>query len=307
MKILVTGGAGFIGSHISEACLAAGHEVVVMDDLSSGHEANVPDGARFLRMDIRSPEAAEAVRSECPDVISHHAAQMNVRRSVEEPGFDADVNIVGFLNLLEAGRQSGLKRVVFASSGGTVYGEPSVIPTGEDQPRVPLCPYGVSKLTGEHYLEYYRQIYGLSYAALRYANVYGPRQDPHGEAGVIAIFAQRYLADDNPNIFGDGKQTRDYVFVGDVVAANLACVDRPEIHGAFNIGTGVETSVVELSDRLRKIIGTEASAQHAEAKDGEVRRSALDFSLTRETLGWSPKVSLDDGLTQTVAFFRSRA
>jgi UDP-glucose 4-epimerase len=311
MRIVVTGGAGFIGSHVAEAYLAAGHEVTILDDLSSGHRENVPKAARFEQCDVRSPEAARVVEQVRPDVLNHHAAQMNVRVSVDEPSFDADVNILGFLNLLEAGRRAGTKTVIFSSSGGTVYGEPESIPSPETLPTHPICPYGVSKLSGEHYLYYYSRIFGFRYVALRYANIYGPRQDPHGEAGVVAIFSQRLLRGDECTIFGDGLQTRDYVFVGDVVRANVAAL-ASDYCGAVNIGTGRETNVVELFRCINARVGGAGDAgasgkvRHVEAKEGEVRRSALDASLAARVLGWAPQVSLDEGLGATVDFFRSR-
>jgi UDP-glucose 4-epimerase len=305
MKIVVTGGAGFIGSHLADAFLEAGHDVIVIDNLSSGHAEQVPEGAVFHALDIRSPEASELISDERPDAICHHAAQMNVRYSVEDPVFDADVNVLGMLKLLEAGRKAGTKTVLFASSGGTVYGEVTEIPTTESHPTVPVCPYGVSKLSGEHYLEYYRRIHGLRYVALRYANVYGPRQDPHGEAGVVAIFSKALLAGSGARIFGDGLQTRDYVFVGDVVRANLAALESSWC-GAVNIGTARETNVVELHALLRRVTGTDILPEHAEAKEGEVRRSALSFDLASKVLGWKPNVSLEEGLSATVDFFRSR-
>jgi UDP-glucose 4-epimerase len=305
MKIVVTGGAGFIGSHCAGAFLEAGHEVFVIDNLSSGREDQVPAGAELSVFDVRSAEAAGLVSKVRPDVICHHAAQMNVRYSVEDPVFDADVNVIGFLRLLEAARSAGTKAVVFASSGGTVYGEVSELPTPETHATVPVCPYGVSKLTGEHYLEYYRRTYGLRYVALRYANVYGPRQDPHGEAGVVAIFSKALLSGNGARIFGDGLQTRDYVFVGDVVRANLAAIES-DWCGAVNIGTGKETNVVELHALLRRVTGTDVLPEHAPAKEGEVRRSVLSYDLASRVLGWKPEVSLDEGLSATVDFFRSR-
>jgi len=305
MRIVVTGGAGFIGSHVAEAYLAGGHEVTILDDLSSGRRENVPQAARFEQYDVRSPEAARVVEQVRPDVLNHHAAQMNVRVSVDKPSFDADVNILGFLNLLEAGRRAGTKTVIFSSSGGTVYGEPERIPSPETLPTRPICPYGVSKLSGEHYLYYYSRIFGFRYVALRYANVYGPRQDPHGEAGVIAIFSQKLLRGEECTIFGDGLQTRDYVFVGDVVRANVAALAADHC-GAVNIGTGHETNVVELFQHIKARVGGTGKARHVDAKDGEVRRSALDASLARHVLGWAPEVPLSDGLAATVDFFRSR-
>ena len=305
MKILVTGGAGFIGSHLADAFLTEAHEVVVLDDLSSGHRAQVPGGARFHEVDIRSAEAAGIVAAEKPDVLCHHAAQMNVRYSVEDPVFDADVNVLGLLRVLEAARRAGTRLTIFASSGGTVYGDVVELPTGEEHATVPVCPYGVSKLTGEHYLEYYRHTHGMRYVALRYANVYGPRQDPHGEAGVVAIFAKALLAGSGARIFGDGLQTRDYVFVGDVVRANLAALESSWC-GPVNIGTGRETSVVNLHARLRKVTGRDILPEHVDAKEGEVRRNVLVCNRAERELGWRPKVDLDDGLAATVDFFRSR-
>ena len=306
MRILVTGGAGFIGSHIAQAYCDAGHEVAILDDLSSGHRENLPTAATLLHHDIRSSEAAEAVRDYAPEVINHHAAQMNVRVSVDDPSFDADVNILGLLNILEPAREAGLRRVLFASSGGTVYGEPETLPAAETAPTHPVCPYGISKLTSEHYLYYYRRIFELDYVALRYANVYGPRQDPHGEAGVIAIFCQNLLADKDVKIFGDGLQTRDYVFVQDVVRANLAALDS-DFTGAVNIATGRETNVVELYERVKEHVGGKGAAQHVAAKDGEVRRNVLDVAKAKEVLGWAPRTELADGLVSTVDFFRTRS
>ncbi|HEY2774419.1 MAG TPA: NAD-dependent epimerase/dehydratase family protein [Candidatus Binatia bacterium] len=306
MKILVTGGAGFIGSHLADAFVAAGHDVLVLDNLSSGHRAQVPAAARFHQLDIRSGEASAVVASEKPDVLCHHAAQMNVRFSVEDPAFDADVNVVGFVRLLEACRRAGTGAVLFASSGGTVYGEVDQFPTTEEHSTIPVCPYGVSKLTGEHYLEYYRRFCGMRYVALRYANVYGPRQDPHGEAGVVSIFSRALLAGTSCQIYGDGQQTRDYVFVGDVVRANLAALTSA-CCGAVNIGTSQETSVVELHAKLRRLTGHDVAPEHAPAKEGEVRRSVLSFDKARREIGWSPQVRLDDGLAATVDFFRSRS
>ena len=306
MKILISGGAGFIGSHIAEAYLSAGHEVVIVDNLSSGKRENLPAGARFECLDVRSPEAAELILAERPDAINHLAAQMNVRFSVENPGFDADVNILGLVNLVEAGRKAGTKTVIFSSSGGTVYGEPKVLPTPESEPTIPVCPYGVSKLSGEFYLEYYRRIYGMRCVALRYANVYGPRQDPHGEAGVIAIFSQLALAGKPARVFGDGRQTRDYVYVGDVVRVNVAALES-DFNGAMNVGTGKETDVNELASRIGGLLGGDQPAVHEAAKDGEVLRSVLDCSRAREVLGWEPETELEQGLASTVDFFRSRS
>lgn len=305
MKILVTGGAGFIGSHVADAFLAAGHEVHVMDDMSGGKEENLPADAAFHRLDIRSSEAAEVVRRERFDVICHHAAQMDVRRSVADPSFDADVNIRGFLNLMEAGRESHLKKVVFASTGGAIYGEPDYAPQDEEHPLRPLSPYGITKLTTEKYLYFYQQQYGIEHVILRYANVYGPRQNPHGEAGVVAIFSERMLEGKQPVIYGDGEQTRDYVFVGDVVRANLRAVDH-EHSGIFNVGTSRETSVNELFRLIRDQIDVSIPEEHAAGKPGEQRRSILSYAHSQQQLGWSPTVDLESGLEKTVDWFRER-
>jgi len=305
MRVLVTGGAGFIGSHVAEACLAVGHEVLVIDDLSSGKRENLAPAARFEQCDIRTPRAAAVVESYRPQAILHLAAQMSVTHSVAEPAFDAEVNVLGLINLVEAGRRAGLEKVVFASSGGTVYGEVETYPIPETAPTNPVCPYGVSKLSGEHYLFYYHRVFGLPYVALRYANVYGPRQDPHGEAGVIAIFSQRLLAGQDVTVFGDGLQTRDYVFVGDVVRANLAALTA-DFCGGVNIGTGVETNVNDLFSILKRHAGGPGKAVHAPPRDGELRRSVLSIALADKVLGWKPRATLSDGLAETVDFFRSR-
>ena len=305
MKILVTGGAGFIASHIADAYLAQGHEVVIVDDLSGGKRSNLPAAAKFYHADIRSPEAREIVRNERPQVLSHHAAQMDVRKSVADPGFDADVNILGTLNLLEGAREVGVERVIFASSGGATYGEQSEFPAPETHLHNPLSPYGISKASAEHYLFYYHAVYGMRYVALRYANVFGPRQDPHGEAGVVAIFCGR-LIDGRPlTIFGDGKQTRDYVFVSDVVRANVAALTTDYV-GPVNVGTGVETDVMKLYAHLRVLTGSPHPAQHGPAKAGEQRRSVIAIDRAAKVLHWRPEIPLEEGLRRTVEFFRAR-
>jgi UDP-glucose 4-epimerase len=305
VKILVTGGAGFIASHIADAYVAAGHEVVIMDDLSSGKRANLPAAAKFYHADIRTPEAREIIRNERPQVLSLHAAQMDVRKSVADPAFDATVNVLGMINMLEGAREVGVQKVLFASSGGATYGEQEEFPAPESHPHNPLSPYGITKATGEHYLYFYHAVYGMPYVALRYANVYGPRQDPHGEAGVVAIFTERLLANQAPTINGDGKQTRDYVFVGDVVRANLAALERPFV-GSVNIGTGIETDVTTLYAHLRVLTGSPHPAQHGPAKAGEQRRSVIAIGLAAEVLGWRPEIPLEEGLRRTVEFFRAR-
>jgi UDP-glucose 4-epimerase len=303
MRILVTGGAGFIGSHISDAFVAAGHQVSVIDDLSSGRRENLNSKAQFYQLDVQDAAVGEVFRREQPEVLCHHAAQMDVRRSVADPIFDARVNLLGFLNLMEQGRQHDLRRVLFASTGGAIYGEQEAFPAPETHKTEPLSPYGVAKLATERYLFFYSVTYGMSYAALRYANVYGPRQNPHGEAGVVAIFAEKLLRGEQPVINGDGTQTRDYVYVGDLVRANLAAL-QSEFCGAVNLGTGIETDVNTICRSLARLCGCEAAEQHGPAKAGEQRRSVIDNALAQRVLGWRPQVVLDDGLRQTVEFFR---
>lgn len=302
----VTGGAGFIGSHVAEALVARGHRVLIVDDLSSGRKENVPAGAQFHHLDIRSSEAADLVRDAGVEVLVHHAAQMDVRRSVADPVFDAQVNVEGTLRLLEAGRQGSLRQVVFASTGGAMYGEQDVFPADEDHPTRPLSPYGVAKLAVERYLYFYHAEYGLDATCLRYANVYGPRQNPHGEAGVVAIFLDRLLAGRDCTINGDGLQTRDYVNVADVVAANLAVLGRPDF-SVFNVGTGVETDVVTLYRHLAAAAGIARPASHGPAKSGEQRRSSITSDRLARELGIRPVVPLPEGLRETAAWFAARA
>ena len=305
MKILITGGAGFIGSSIADAYLAAGHEVVVVDNLYSGKRENVPAKARFHEVDIVSPKLAEVLEAERPDVVSHHAAQMDVRLSVASPAFDAEVNVIGSIRLYEAAVKAGVKKVIFSSSGGAAYGEQMKFPAGEDHPTNPVSPYGVSKRSGELYLFYYHAVHGLPYIAFRYANVYGPRQDPHGEAGVVAIFSEKLLRGEPPRINGDGKQTRDYVFIEDLVRANVAALDSSFV-GPVNIGTGRETDVVTLAERLVGISGKSLAPVHGPAKAGEQRRSVIDPALAKRELGWEPRVVLEDGLRRTYEWFTER-
>lgn len=303
MKIVVTGGAGFIASHIVDAYVHRGHEVSIMDDFSTGQKRNVNPSAKVFDLDIANPKAAQLIRELKPDVLNHHAAQMDVRRSVADPGFDARINIIGFVNLLEGCKDAGVRKVIFSSSGGAVYGDREPIPATEAHETLPLSPYGVSKLAGELYLGYYHMAFGLPYVALRYANVFGPRQSSQGEAGVVAIFIAHLLAGESPVINGDGKQTRDYVFVGDVVAANIAALDASHV-GAVNIGTGKETDVVTICNLLRDGVGSAVEAIHGPAKLGEQRRSCLEISLAQKVLGWSPAVSLQEGLERTIAHYR---
>jgi UDP-glucose 4-epimerase len=304
MKVLVTGGAGFIGSHIVDRLVQEGHEVVVVDNLSTGKKKNVNRAARFYKVDILNPKIEKIFKKEKPDLISHHAAQMDVRRSVADPIFDAQVNILGFLNVLENAVRHGAKKVIFASSGGAVYGEQQTFPAPETHPLHPVSPYGISKLSGEHYLYYYQQVAGLRYVALRYANVYGPRQDPFGEAGVVAIFSQKTLMNDQPIINGNGKQTRDYTFVEDVVESNMAVLEDG-IQGIFNVGTGKETSVNQLFRHLVEITGSKSKEVYGPEKRGEQLRSVLDYAKLKKATDWEPKVQLADGLKSTVDYFRA--
>jgi UDP-glucose 4-epimerase len=306
MKILVTGGAGFIGSHVADAFIAEGHDVVIVDDLSSGVGANVNPKAEFHQLDIRDAAVAEVFARERPEVLCHHAAQINVRRSVTDPVFDAEVNIAGFLNLLEHGRRNGLRKVLLASTGGAIYGEQEIFPAPETHRTAPLSPYGIAKLASEHYLFFYAQTYGIDYVALRYANVYGPRQNPHGEAGVIAIFAQKLLRGEQPIVNGDGKQTRDYVFIGDIARGNVAAL-ATDYRGAINLGTGIETDVNQLFATLVRLGGFTAPQKHGPPMPGEQRRSVIDNALARRVLGWAPSVTLDQGLKATLDFFQQKA
>ena len=310
-KVLVTGGAGFIASHVAEAYLARGDRVFIVDDLSSGRMENVPQAAEFVEMDVADPALGDLIRQEKFDLINHHAAQIDVRVSVADPAKDARINVMGLINLVEAAREAGTRRVVFVSSGGVVYGEPEQVPTPEDAPKLPLSPYGVSKLTGEYYLHYYKVIQGLEYVALRYSNVYGPRQDPHGEAGVVAIFSTRLLNGEPLAIYGDGEQTRDYVFVRDVVSANMKVSDiaLPEGDGldawAFNVGTEVATSVNRLADVLESVAEVQTGREYRDPRPGELRHSTLTAGKLRGR-GWAPAFDLREGLKETFEFIRDR-
>ena len=304
MKILVTGGAGFIGSHIVDAFVDAGHEVVVVDDLSTGFEEQLSPRARFYRVDIRETGLAAVFERESPEVVCHQAARANVRESMIEPELYADVNILGSLNLLQCCRQFSVRKVIYASTGGAVYGEPREVPVREDHPINPLDPYGTSKHTVEHYLYLYRVHYGIQYTALRYPNVYGPRQNPFGEAGVVAIFANQMLRGQQPLINGTGEQERDFVFAADVVKANLLALTRGDGE-IVNIGSGVGTSVNQIFDFLAQECGYAHPAQHGPAKPGEVSRIFLNPTRAWETLGWKSTISVAEGLRQTVNWFRT--
>jgi UDP-glucose 4-epimerase len=305
MKIAVTGGAGFIGSHVSDALIAAGHEVHIIDDLSGGFRHNLNPKAVFHQIDIRDEPIATLFEKERFEVLYHLAAQMDVRRSVADPQFDAKVNVLGFLNLLEAGRKNGLAKVILSSTGGAIYGEPEYTPQDENHPERPMSPYGITKLVSEHYIRFYHLVYGISWISLRYANVYGPRQNAHGEAGVVAIFTERMLRGQPCFINGTGEQTRDYVHVSDVVQANVRALEHPQ-NGVFNVGTGVETNVVELFRYLKKFTGSATPEAHAEGKPGEQLRSVVGTDKIRHEMGWVPKYSIEDGLRETVDWFRTR-
>ncbi|MEM7008492.1 MAG: SDR family NAD(P)-dependent oxidoreductase [Thermodesulfobacteriota bacterium] len=302
MKILVTGGAGFIGSWVADGFVESGHEVVIIDDLSTGVEENLNKSAHFIKCDIRDKEHVDKIISEFkPDIIDHHAAQIDVRKSVQNPMNDAEINIIGTLNLIEAALKNDVKKFIFASTGGAIYGEPEIIPADEKTYPYPISPYGTSKYAIEKYLGYYNYVHGFKYVALRYANVYGPRQNPHGEAGVIAIFSSRILAGKACTIFGDGSQTRDYVYVEDVARANLLSLDAPV--GSYNIGTGVESSVNDLISELKKSSGSNFIVEHGEERPGEVQSISLKADLAENTLGWKPETDLTKGIKKTWDWF----
>lgn len=305
MKILVTGGAGFIGSNVVDRFVQEGHKVVVIDNLSTGLESNLNKKAKFYRVDIRSAVIDRIFQKTRPDVLCHYAAQIDVRKSTNDPIFDADVNIIGTLNLLNACVTNQVKKVIFASTGGAMYGEQARFPADESHPANPLSPYGVTKLTIEKYLHFYREAHGLDSVSLRYANVYGPRQNPFGEAGVVAIFAERLLAGEEAIINGDGTQTRDFVFVDDAVESNLLALNYPESN-IFNIGTGMETDIYSIFRLLKKMTGSNQKEIHAPPKPGEQQRSVLDCSKAKRLLGWRPKYSLQQGMARTVEFFGKR-
>lgn len=304
MRILLTGGAGFIGSHVAEHLLLEGHEVAIVDNFFTGKRENLPKGAVFYEADIRS--GCSTVFEEFrPEAMSHHAAQISVRDSVREPDFDADNNIVGTLRLLRNCVKFGVKRVVFASTGGAIYGEQREYPASEDHPQYPLSPYGVSKLSVERYLYFYLAQYGLNYVALRYANVYGPKQDPHGEAGVVAIFSGNLAAGRTSRINGTGDQTRDYVYVGDVARANGLALNAEVPSDVYNIGTGIETSVNRLYAMMQEISGRDLPPVHGPAKSGEQARSSINPAKAARLMNWVPEVNLSSGLKQTLMFFEA--
>ncbi|MDR4481143.1 MAG: SDR family oxidoreductase [Nitrospira sp.] len=303
MKVLVTGGAGFIGSHVVDRLLQEGHDVVVVDNLVTGKRKNVPKAVQFYKLDIENPKLERIFRNERPSVVFHLAAQMNVRRSVEDPMFDAQVNVLGTLNVLEQASKHGARKVIFSSSGGAIYGEQLAFPAPETHITQPLSPYGISKLCGEHYLSYYHRLSGIQVVSLRYANVYGPRQDPEGEAGVVAIFIQKMLRGEQAVVNGNGRQTRDFVFVEDVVESNLMAMG-PAVEGVYNVGTGIETSVNDLFKIVVELTKVDFKEVHGPAKRGEQARSVIDSTKLHRDLGWEPKVDLREGLRRTVEYFR---
>lgn len=302
MNILVTGGAGFIGSHIVDKYLELGHSVTIIDNLSTGKEQNINPNAKFVEMDIKDESISQVFADGQFDVLSHQAAQMDVRVSVNDPKFDANNNIIGSLNLYENCKKYGVKKIIFASSGGTVYGEQSEFPCDETHPTNPVSPYGIGKLTNEYYLYYYKQIYDIDYVALRYGNVFGPRQNPNGEAGVIAIFANKLINNEQPVINGDGLITRDYIFISDVVEANVRSLE-PEVNGIYNVTTGIETNVNHIFQVLKEKINSEFEENHGPAKMGEQRRSVCSFGKFNSKHNWSPNVSFIEGIDKTVDFF----
>jgi len=305
MKVLVTGGAGFIGSHLVDRLVQEGHEVIIVDNLVTGKRRNINKAARFYKFDIQSWRLERVFRNERPNIVMHLAAQMDVRKSVEDPMFDAQVNVLGTLNVLQQAVKHGVRKVVFSSSGGAIYGEQDVFPAPESHPTRPMSPYGLSKLCGEQYLSYFQRASGLQMVSLRYANVYGPRQDPEGEAGVVAIFIQKMLHNEQAVINGNGRQTRDFVYVDDVVEANLAMMGQ-ETQGTYNVGTGLETSVNDLFRILVEHTGTTCKEVHGPAKKGEQARSCIDNSKLRLELAWEPRTGLSEGLKKTVEYFRER-
>ena len=304
MKILVTGGAGFIASQIADAFISEGHEVFVLDNLSTGFEKNINPKAKFIKSDIGDKSLSQFFEREKFDVVNHHAAQMDVRRSVADPAFDANTNIIGTINLLQNSINTGVKKFMFASTGGAVYGEQNYFPADEKHPTSPLSPYGISKLAVEKYLYFYNSQYKLKYTILRYANIYGPRQNPFGEAGVVAIFTSKLLKNEQPVINGTGKQTRDYVFVGDVVKANLLSLNDDNCD-IYNVGTGKETDVNILFSELNKIAGKGFPEKHGPAAPGEQMRSVITSDKLFNKFKWKPETSLHDGLQKTVDFFKA--
>jgi UDP-glucose 4-epimerase len=305
MKIAVTGGAGFIGSNIVDAYIDLGHDVVILDNLSTGKKENINPDAKFIEIDITSPDISSIFEEEKFDVLNHHAAQIDVRVSVDDPLLDAKSNILGSLNLFESCRNTGVKKIIFASSAGTVYGDQEYFPADEDHPKMPISPYGITKYTCENYINFYSKTYGIKKCILRYTNIYGPRQNPHGEAGVVAIFTNRMLADQKAIINGDGKFTRDYVYVGDVVVANIMALDKDFI-GTYNIATGVEHDVNFIFRSLKEFTGSTIEEIHGPAKLGETERSVCSYDKIYQDHGWKPGIDFRTGLGLTVEWFKSK-
>jgi len=304
MKILVTGGAGFIASHIADALINEGHQVYILDNLSTGFEKNVNPKAKFIKSDISSPSIFKIFEEEKFDLVNHHAAHIDVRKSVSDPVFDANTNILGTINLLQASIKTGVKKFMFASTGGAIYGEQEYFPADENHPINPVSPYGITKLTIEKYLFFYKNEYDLNYTVLRYANVYGPRQNPFGEAGVVAIFTNKLLKNENPIINGAGKQTRDYVFIEDVVKANVITLEDKSSE-IYNVGTGFETNVNDLFTKLNKIAGNKAEEKHGPAPKGEQLRSVISSAKLYNRFNWKPTIKMDEGLIKTYNSFKS--
>ena len=306
MKVLVTGGSGFIGSHLVDALIDRGHQVVIVDNLCTGFINNVNPAAKFYQMSVCDQELAEIFQQEKPELVNHHAAQMIIKKSVENPMFDAQENILGSLNVIHHCIQFGVQKLIYSSSGGAIYGEPKYLPVDEEHPISPISEYGVSKHTVEHYLHLYGLRNGLNYVVLRYSNVYGPRQNPGGEAGVVAIFASQMLRGERPTIFGSGDKTRDYTHVFDIVEANLLSMEHGE-KATYNLGTGVETSDQEMFDALAKALGYTGSPLYVPARPGEIHRICLDSSKAQQELGWKPRFTLGEGLSQATEYYKSLA
>jgi len=303
VKTLVTGGAGFIGSNVVDKLIDFGHEVVVVDNLVTGKRGNLNPKAKFYEMDIRSEKLAEVFETEKPDYVHHHAAQIDVRKAIIDPVFDAKSNVLGSINLIELSKEYNIKKIIYASTGGAIYGEPEYLPADEHHPIKPLSPYGITKHVVEHYLYLYGVNYGLNYTILRYPNVYGPRQDPHGEAGVVAIFTERMLSSIQPAIFGDGEQTRDYVFVGDIAEANILAMDKGNGE-IYNVGSAAETTVNELFGTLKEILNFDMEPIYAEKRVGEVYRICITNDKIERDFGWKPYTTLVDGLRKTVKYYQ---
>lgn len=305
MKVLVTGGAGFIGSNIVDALIERGHDVVIVDNMFRGRRENINPKARLYEVSICDEVLKDVFEKERPDIVNHHAAQIDLRRSVDEPMFDAHENILGSINVIVNAVKGGVKKLIYSSSGGAIYGEPEYLPVDEKHPVRPVSQYGVSKYCVEHYIELYSRQNGLNYTVLRYGNIYGPRQDPFGEAGVIAIFARQMMKGELPSIFGPGNKTRDYTHVSDVVAVNLLAMERGD-GATCNIGTGAETSDQQIYDAVAEAVGYRETPNYTSVRPGEIQRICLDWSKAKKELGWSPKVSIREGISSTVAYFKEK-